>query len=325
MPIKIKDFEKRIAKLADKIGLVTAGSNGFYAKVKSAEDFNYNAGLPIQSFKEFLLPKSQQLFSFKADGAKWEFSSGEEAPHLTVLYVKPCELKTITFFDKVFGEPYVDNYYNQRQERLNIIGINCQGDQKGCFCGSMGINLSSSEGSDIFLNIDGDNFKVEIVTEKGKKLAEKLGISDDGKTSEDKLGPKLDSEIPTVGELDEALIKLFNEDNKLWEEMSHSCLSCGVCTFNCSYCYCFDLADEKNSRTRVWDSCQFPKFTQAAGEHNPRKQITSRFRQRILHKFNYLPNNIGEYGCSGCGRCVRQCPMGIDIRRTLISIKKELS
>ena len=30
----------------------------------------------------------------------------------------------------------------------------------------------------------------------------------------------------------------------LWEETAHRCLNCGVCTFLCPTCYCFDTYDE---------------------------------------------------------------------------------
>ena len=36
-----------------------------------------------------------------------------------------------------------------------------------------------------------------------------------------------------------------------------------------------------------------------------------------MHKFNYFVSNFGEIACVGCGRCVRECPVNLDIRATV--------
>jgi len=68
---------------------------------------------------------------------------------------------------------------------------------------------------------------------------------------------------------------------------------------------------------RNWDSCMFPLFTLHASGHNPRPSRKERFRQRIMHKFNYFVENNGRVACVGCGRCVENCPVNLDVRRVL--------
>ena len=65
-----------------------------------------------------------------------------------------------------------------------------------------------------------------------------------------------------------------------------------------------------------WDSCMFPIFTVHTTGHNPRETKTQRVRQRFMHKLKYFVDKY-QTGimCVGCGRCVRQCPVNIDIRR----------
>ena len=82
----------------------------------------------------------------------------------------------------------------------------------------------------------------------------------------------------------------------------------------------FDIADEisspspvKGKRIRIWDTCQFPDFTMHSSGHNPRPDRASRMRQRVLHKFQYFVEHHQQYQCTGCGRCVSLCPVGIDI------------
>jgi len=76
-------------------------------------------------------------------------------------------------------------------------------------------------------------------------------------------------------------------------------------------------------RMRTWDTCQDPKFTLEASGHNPRQRQFQRYRNRIYHKFKALKDKTGSYGCTGCGRCVKYCPVGIDIREIVKRVCSE--
>jgi len=54
----------------------------------------------------------------------------------------------------------------------------------------------------------------------------------------------------------------------------------------------------------------------AHGE-NPRPTQKERVRQRFMHKLLYYPSNFDVYACVGCGRCVRKCPVSIDITQVI--------
>ena len=105
-----------------------------------------------------------------------------------------------------------------------------------------------------------------------------------------------------------------------WEDISFACINCGTCTFLCPTCWCFDIQDEihgkSGKRLKNWDSCMFPLFTMHTTGHNPRGTKLQRVRQRFMHKLKYF---VDKYDtgtmCVGCGRCVRQCPVNIDIRK----------
>lgn len=67
----------------------------------------------------------------------------------------------------------------------------------------------------------------------------------------------------------------------------------------------------------------FPKFTLHASGHNPRASKKERVRQRVLHKYLYLKQNHGLTGCTGCGRCLRSCPAGMNIKIIISKIMED--
>ncbi|MDP6716018.1 MAG: 4Fe-4S dicluster domain-containing protein, partial [SAR202 cluster bacterium] len=114
-------------------------------------------------------------------------------------------------------------------------------------------------------------------------------------------------------------------EHPLWEAVGERCLGCGICAYVCPSCSCFDVNDEGNAycgtRCRVWDSCTFAQFTKHASGHNPRSDQSSRYRQRIMHKFAYFPLEHEKPSmCVGCGRCVALCPVGIDIHQSVQTV-----
>ena len=97
---------------------------------------------------------------------------------------------------------------------------------------------------------------------------------------------------------------------------------CGACASVCPTCHCFDIVDERDGvdggvRRRNWDSCQTGKFTLHTSGHNPRNTQGERYRQRVMHKFSIYPLRFGDVLCTGCGRCVRICPGGMNLPEVL--------
>ena len=99
------------------------------------------------------------------------------------------------------------------------------------------------------------------------------------------------------------------------------------CRIRGCQCQCFDIEDFQNGNTieryRCWDSCMYHDFTlMAAG--TPRKTQLERFRQRFMHKLVYYPKaHDGLYSCVGCGRCLRKCPIHMNIAKVMQALKEE--
>lgn len=135
-------------------------------------------------------------------------------------------------------------------------------------------------------------------------------------------------EAPKAEDLNGFADKFYRsfEDLPFWRHLTFKCKSCAVCTFLCPTCFCFNITDEKGSkgisRLRTWDSCMFFHYTLEASGHNPRTTKAERYRNRIGHKFCYHPERYTDYGCTGCGRCIKYCPVSFDVREVLKRIKR---
>jgi ferredoxin len=78
-------------------------------------------------------------------------------------------------------------------------------------------------------------------------------------------------------------------------------------------------------RIRCWDSCAGENYRRVAGGHRPRAEKGERLRNRFYCKFLYFPGQIGRSdasACTGCGRCIEVCPVGVDITEVLQDLER---
>ncbi|MDD5590708.1 MAG: 4Fe-4S dicluster domain-containing protein [Dehalococcoidales bacterium] len=301
-----------------------------FDRIGSDKDVSLEYTNSIKPPKEILFPQSETLFTCGSigDAASIEVPVSEERPRL-LFGIRPCDARSFLLLDKVFNEEnHRDVYYLSRRNDMMVIAIGCIKPRATCFCTSVGGGPFSSQGSDLLLVDIGDDYIIQVITDKGSRLVEKVGVADAG---ENKLALmkmviqeaelSMSPQIKTDG-LKEKLDSAF--DDPIWGSLTEKCLSCGICTYLCPSCYCFDIIDEvtdsKGERIRIWDSCQFPLFTLQASGSNPRPTNKERHRQRVMHKFSYCVDNYGQVSCVGCGRCVIECPVNLDIRQVLTTI-----
>lgn len=297
-----------------------------------------DAGLTTLPAKALVFPQREVFLEFlkTADGNEEIVEVKEVLPEekpVAIFGVRPCDARAISLLDKVFGGDLRDPYYWRRRGQTSLVGLACNTPPwENCFCLSVEGSPHGEEGLDILLTDLGDRYYVKTLTGSGEKLVEvakelfKSPRPEDKKTVEathtrarEKLVRRLQG---TKKERASRLKEMF--DSSLWEEASMSCIRCGICTYLCPSCHCFDINDEVDSasplrgkRVRTWDNCQFPDFTMHSSGHNPRPDRASRLRQRLLHKFWYFVENFDEVMCTGCGRCISLCPVGIDLIQVL--------
>ncbi len=284
-----------------------------------------------ESPKSVLFPPRETLFRYRAERGKAEVDVPPGAAKGRVLFgIRPCDARGLLLLDKVFGSGCRDPYYTDKREDTVVVSLGCVDPNPSCFCLSMGGGPCSAEGSDVLLLDLGDRYIAEAVSEKGAALLKDRAFEESDEKSlglAEKTRTQAGACMQPVAKkenLEQDLERLFNDP--VWKDLAESCLSCGICTYLCPTCHCFDLCDEASGqageRIRVWDSCQFPLFTQQASGFNPRPTVKERFRQRIMHKLSYLPKSQAMTGCVGCGRCVTECPVNLDIREVMVSLSE---
>ncbi|MCX6302566.1 MAG: 4Fe-4S dicluster domain-containing protein, partial [Bacteroidia bacterium] len=266
-------------------------------------------------------------YSKNKDGMLVKGIDLRDIPEIILWGVRPCDAMGIGELNAIFNWDYKDEIFNNRLSRIIVFGFSCSKSDEYCFCSSVGGNPGNTAGSDILftrLGDDGD-YLAEVLTDKGSSVVS-LASELFEKAGEIKK-EKFLAEVPVrfnQEEISKKLEKFF--ENEQWVEQSLKCLGCGACAYVCPTCACFDIQDEAHgksgSRVRCWDACGFSHFTVHTSGHNPREVQSQRWRQRIMHKFSYMPERLSVYGCTGCGRCSRACPADMNILEHLISIQE---
>ncbi len=277
--------------------------------------------------KTNFLPPMEEMFRFQKDkgGYRLELPTSDGQKQL-IFGIRPCDANAMAILDMTFKDAYEDPYYLPKRNNAVLIGLGCTNPYDSCFCTSMGVAPGESTDVDLTLTDIGDEFLIEEVTDKGKELIAKTsGLkeateTDEARAKEAKAASyhKVTRKINTRDAKEKLLSGFDNQD--YWEKVAAKCISCGICTLLCPTCYCFDINDElvkqQGTRFRSWDSCGFPIYTKMPME-NPREEKWRRVRQKVCHKFEFYPMSFGTIACTGCGRCIRLCPVNWDITQTL--------
>ena len=278
--------------------------------------------------KGILFPQSEKLFTYSVAGEAVKVEEVIDDAKSVVFGVRPCDAKSIALLDNVFdNDKYQDPYYLTRRANTVLVGIGCNEPASTCFCTSVGCGPFDTTGLDLLLVDTGDAFVVEAVTDKGKAIVTTAGFAaasdaDQAVAANAKAAATVSCEVNTEG-LKEKLDVNFYDG--IWDLIHEKCLGCGACTYSCPTCHCFDIVDEAEGtdgcRIRNWDSCMFPLFTLHGSGHNPRTSSKERYRNRVMHKFKYFVDNFNAVACVGCGRCINNCPVNLDIREVLADIR----
>ncbi len=315
------DFEPYIIK--------RNGEHLFWRRLaqEKAEDAVISEYRPAEPLKGFLYKSKEKILDCFKD-------AGSETRPLAVIGAKACDLHSLKVLDYVFMEgDFKDPFYIKMRRESLIISSNCTSFRGTCFCLGVGVEPFPEENFDLNFAEMENGFIVSIGSGKGEKALKDSGMALEGSGQQDnmrlseakagfrkRLKASIDSmSLPPKESLKECVRSGFKSE--AWKEFSKTCVECGACNTICPTCHCFLLIDQnsgdKYRRLKIWDSCLLKRFARVAGGANPRKHLEERLRNRFIKKFDFFPEVLGMYACTGCGRCIEACPGDIDIREAL--------
>ena len=297
---------------------VLKGGEHVFSPLDGMEPF-LGCAVTIMPPKRVMQPEIQTLFGYETKNG---FSIG--VPSLdekqALFGVRPCDLHAIMGFDKVFGPPFNDPYWQERRRNTLIVAANCTTVAGECFCTSWGTGPGLDFGFDLLLTDLEDGYLLEVGSPAGEAVAKKLDLSpaaDGDFEKKSRLLARAATEVKkSLGVRPIDLHGFLNErfDHPAWRPQADVCFSCGNCTIVCPTCYCFNVfedyspASDSGERKTEWDSCQLLEFSLVTRGLNFRPARIDRFKHRAFHKLSWMTEQYGTYGCVGCGRCVRWCP-----------------
>jgi sulfhydrogenase subunit beta (sulfur reductase) len=300
------------------------------------------------SLKNFLFPARETIASFtRVEGSWSQRELPRDEPPLAVIGVRGCDLEALRIQDRVFtGGEHVDPGYAARREKLFVVAVNCRRAAATCFCHSLGCGPAAGHSFDLALTEHGGGgeptrFACEVGSARGGEILAGLGpaactaaeitaarqvpagLAARMHAREAEPGTPRPRSLDTEGIRD---LLFDNLEHPRWEEVAARCLSCTNCTLVCPTCFCAsvtevaDLSGDQVDRERHWASCFALDHATIHG-HSVRSSTASRYRQWLTHKLAGWIDQFGSAGCTGCGRCITWCPVGIDITQEVAAIR----
>ena len=302
-------------------GVVDEQDAGVYRLHRKGElyfDYTVAAG----SWKSLFFPARLRTWrSAAGDGRPVEADDDAKGP-FALLGVRGCDLEAIRIQDRVFlGGAHPDPHYRARREGAFIVAVNCARAASTCFCTSMGTGPKAAGPYDLALTELGDGrFYAEASGDRGASVLAALPRT-----------PAQDVDVRAAREIVEAAAGSMTRSmpdgialtlrealsSPRWQSIADRCLACGNCTLVCPTCFCSAVENttdlEGNATyTRRWDSCFSAGHSYIHGG-SVRGSTGPRYRQWLTHKLSTWHDQFGSSGCTGCGRCIAWCPVGIDI------------
>jgi len=334
----LADFKRIIEKLLERSDVYAPlphGERTYFEKVspENIESIVYDSPRPVDPPKSALFPARELVARY--------FGGGEPSRRpLTVIGVKGCDAAALAAYDRVMLEgDFQESSYAEMRKSSLIIGSDCARSLPVCFCTLVGLKPYPESGVDLNLSTVEGGFIVEVISDSGKRFFDEFSFFFRDGTTEEL------AEMENVRERVEASVASANSDFKFrlpiheivkgtlgsrqWREITRFCTECGACNISCPTCTCFTLKDDavngEFERTRLWDACLKGGYARVAGGANSRPLLHQRYNNRIQCKFDYSFERLGNYTCTGCGRCIEACPAKIDMREALCELERGMA
>ncbi len=286
----------------------------------------------ILPFKKLLL-KPRFAMLERRDGGRTEEVFDNDMGPIVYFGAHACDIHALEILDLIYMTDYVDPYYRRNRERLTVVGYGCMPDEY-CFCESLGTE-TVERGFDVFLTPLGDRFLVTVCSARGDDIVRanpelfEPASRADTRDYLKRLQEREQSFSLAMDVTDLPYVLELKREDPVWDEVGKKCLCCGSCSMVCPTCACFNVVDERPElgravRARTWDACLYRDYATVAGGHNFRADRADRVRNRYYHKQEAFVREFGKPSCVGCGRCIENCPTGINVVEVFKYVRGEL-
>jgi sulfhydrogenase subunit beta (sulfur reductase) len=315
LSIQTKDLKQFLGGIIDKWPTygptedkLATNSRFRFAKLESAKDYVLRYGPTVIPPKKYLFPAREDIFRFE---------KGEILPPsnkvFVVFGVNKRDGEGLFYLDQVMAGPITDSHYAKKRAHMKLVIVDSLAPSNNVDC-------------DLYLQIsDEKHLEAYPYTEFGESLvfgnrlfghdAEIGALSTRHMPDEVTFHPRLDQIVEN------------SREHPVWDRLAETCFACGICSYVCPLCYCYEESDKikitkdvakdmAGSRERRWDSCMLPDFA-AVSFDNFRPEVKDRIYNWYFHKFVRMPREYGFSGCVDCGRCITFCPAGINYREVL--------
>jgi len=300
------------------VGIEQVQQPGQYRLIRTNSPRLFNWANGPQALKPLTFAPRETLWRSRLndDGTLSFHETLPDIQATAVIGVRGCDLAALALQDRHFAD---DPCYRKRREALLLIAVDCSHPADTCFCASTGDGPDAQAGYDLALTELDEGFMVRAGSERGIALLDYLSLEPatpgqrQHAQEQHQHACRQQRALPTF---DPAQL-IHQGQHPAWDMVADACLSCGNCTSVCPSCFCFsasevpELDGTASDHQRQWDSCFSEGHSYIHG-HRFRPDTKSRYRQWLTHKFGSWVEQYGRSGCTGCGRCISWCPVGID-------------
>lgn len=314
-------------------------SEYIFDELLSSDEIDLNYTTTILPPKKFVTPQCEGLLRLKREGGFVDQVSEVRKKQL-IFGIHSCDLNGLLYLDKVFLNQFPSEDYEKRRDNLVLVALTCKEVMNTCFCSSLGTGPSIKDGYDLLLTPLSGEYLMETGSQEGDKIITQIegrDASDKDFSDKERCIEETKKKFKRSIKMDN-LSELFekNLNHPMWERLGEIDLACAQCIISCPTCYCFDVRDKLSNdlkeclRYKEWDACFLLEFSEVALDGNFRKSRAARVRQFMGHNLGWggaaqYPDSKTKYKCVGCGRCIRTCPVHIDITEVVAELRGEKS
>lgn len=288
-----------------------------FRKIDSANEIELHYPITPVPPTKYLFPPREKVLEFKGQ-ANQLIKQPAQKP-IIIFGLNVFDLLGISCLDREFSSPISDEKYLENRKNTLLFSVDHMDPPKEV---SYDIHFKKIQDEE-YEAITSSEIGREIVTENKNLFIRKK------RRSKKEYHPK-NSPVhhPEISE-----IVAKSKDDPIWDKLAEICFGCGICTYVCPVCYCFETEDEvkiddilkcAGCRQRRWDSCMGPDFA-SISSHDFRPELRNRIYNWYHHKFVRTPKEHGFVGCVDCDRCIIYCPARINFHETLAYLIKKYS